>query len=52
MATKSKYHRRPDEIIKRDVLDDERTADANKKVAKALKPATPKAAKGQACDSE
>lgn len=37
-----------DEIIKRDVLDDERTADAKKKVTKALKPVpakTPKEAK-------
>lgn len=37
-----------DEIIKRDVLDDDRTADAKKKVAKALKPAAPKTAKAQA----
>lgn len=34
-----------DEIIKRDVLDDDRTADAKKKVAKALKPAPNKPAK-------
>lgn len=34
-----------DEIIKRDVMDDERTADARKKVAKALKPAASKPAK-------
>lgn len=40
-----------EEIIKRDVLDDERTADAKKKVAKALKPAakpTPKVSSDQA----
>lgn len=36
-----------DEIIKRDVLDDERTQDAKKKVTKALKPAT-KPAKAEA----
>lgn len=34
-----------DEIIKRDVLDDDRTADARKKVTKALKPAASKPAK-------
>jgi len=34
-----------DEIIKRDVLDDERTADAKKKVSKALKPAAKPAPK-------
>ncbi len=34
-----------DEIIKRDVLDDDRTADAKKKVAKALKPTPAKSAK-------
>jgi Uncharacterized conserved protein len=33
-----------EEIIKRDVLDDEKAAEAKKKVAKALKPAAPKAA--------
>ena len=33
-----------EEIIKRDILDDERTADAKKKVAKALKPAAKPAA--------
>lgn len=37
-----------DEIIKRDVLDDERTADARKKVAKALKPAQSKPSKADA----
>lgn len=36
-----------DEIIKRDVLDDDRTPDARKKVQKALKPSAPKAPKEQ-----